>query len=241
MPATPHRKPALSLAYDSGDRSHLEIAVPALTSRNLAGTFFLPSIPLVEQARSWQAASNQGHEVGSHSLDGFTDERGNLPNWTLEMVEEDLRMSRKLLTELFPSQTDFAFTYPGDQFGCVEAAYNPAPTEYGPVVDRLFRVSRTAEAGWNDLNALEIQRLRSIDAFGLSYAELVELVEKAVAHGSWLILGFRGIGSGDLAMDSREHELFLDFLAHHAREIDLVTICRFALQTANASALYSDL
>ena len=98
------RTGAISLTYDGGDPSHLEIVIPALAERGLNATFFLPSLQLLENPQAWAAAQSGGFEMASHSLNGFTDESGNLPNWTLEMVEEDLRMSRKLLTEIFPYQ-----------------------------------------------------------------------------------------------------------------------------------------
>lgn len=204
--------PAISLCYDGGDPSHLEVAVPTLTECRLSGTFFLPSIELIERSRYWSAAQREGHEMASASLHGFTDERGNLWNWTLEMVEEDLRMSRKLLTEQFSEQADFAFAYPGDQTSCVTTAYNPQPTTYGQVVEKVFRVARTAEFGLNG-TIVNPSRLKSCEVSGWNLEELKSLVQRTSDEGAWTLLVFRGIGSGELAIDARVHSAFCEWVS----------------------------
>lgn len=204
--------PAISLCYDGGDPSHLEVAIPTLTECGLNGTFFLPSAALIERARDWAAAQREGHEMASASLHGFTDERGNLWNWTLEMVEEDLRMSRKLLTEQFPEQADFAFAYPGDQQACVTVAYDPKPATYRQVVDRVFRVSRTAEFGLNG-HLVDPSKLKSCEVSGWTFEELKDIVQRTTDEGAWALLVFRGIGSGDLAVDARVHKAFCEWLS----------------------------
>lgn len=222
---TGRTSPAISLCYDGGDPSHLEVAVPTLTECGLVGTFFLPSVELIERATDWAAAQRQGHEMASASLHGFTDERGNLWNWTLEMVEEDLRMSRKLLTEQFPEQTDFAFAYPGDQMACVTVAYDPQPATYGQVVNRMFRVARTAEFGLNGPSS-EATKLKSCEVSGWTLDELKGLVQRTIDEGAWALLVFRGIGSGDLAIDVRVHRAFCDWLSGR---ISCGTVMRQAL------------
>lgn len=235
---TPRRRAAISLAYDGGDRSHLEVAVQALSARGMKATFFLPSTAALADPRGWIAAANEGHEMGSHSLDGFTDERGCLPNWTLDMVEEDLRMSRKLLTELFPSQTDYAFAYPGDLTDCVSTPYNPQPTTYEPIVNKLFRVARTAICGANDTAKLNPSRLMSIDTFGMTYSDMVALLERAIEDKSYLILNFRGIGSGDFGIDGRQHELFLDCLDANRSQLEIAPVCSYALRATAPSGMF---
>jgi peptidoglycan/xylan/chitin deacetylase (PgdA/CDA1 family) len=224
------RTGAISLTYDGGDPSHLEIVVRALAERELKATFFLPSLPMLENPKAWAAAQSQGFEIGSHSLDGFTDEQGNLPNWTLDMVEEDLRMSRKLLTELFLQQTDFAFAYPGTECGCVHSPYNQAPSTYDSVVKKLFRVAKTAIPGTNVQSGLDITALKSFDAFGVSSRELESISERAIEERSWAILSFRGVGAGDLAIDVREHNQFLDWIAAHDMSIRVAPILAHATQ-----------
>lgn len=234
------QRAAISLAYDGGDPSHLEIAVPALAQRDLKGTFFLPSLAIVQEADRWTAVHHDGHEMASHTLDGFTDDRGNLPNWTLEMVEEDLRMSRRLLIETFPRQTDFAFAYPGDQCGCVSTPYNPAPADYAGIVQTVFPIARAAIEGINRYDSLRVDRLKRIEVSDLNYHDLVRLAESIEGERGWGILVFRGIGSGEFAIDSRDHSMFLDYLLGRSNAIRLETVWRQAVRSSVPAASFPD-
>ncbi len=231
------RTGAISLTYDGGDPSHLETVIPALAERDIDATFFLPSLQLLENPQAWAAAQSQGFEIGSHSLDGFTDERGNLSNWTLDMVEEDLRMSRKLLTEIFPYQTDFAFAYPGAECGCVHSPYNQIPSTYDSVVNKLFRVAKTVKPGTNSQTDFNVSELNSFDAFGVSSRELESIAERAIEERSWAIFSFRGVGSGDSAIDAREHSLFLDWLLARKMSLQVAPILTYSNQLLMPSAL----
>jgi hypothetical protein len=231
------RRPTISLAYDGGDPSHLEIVLPTLDELGFKATFFLPSAELLERARDWQAAFNSGHEIGSHSLLGFTDDRGNLWNWTLDMVEEDLRMSRKLLTELFPTQQDFAFAYPGDQSACVTHAYDPKHADYRSVVEKLFRVCRTPVSGANVLEGLNPCTLKTICVEGMSYSELIHVAEHSITAGTWSIFAFGPVGAGDPGTDRSHHSAFLSWLKDRENEFNLVTTYRFASLLPNPSLM----
>lgn len=234
------RRPAVSLAYDGADPSHLEIVAPLLAELGIPATFYLPSVQLLQQPREWAALQNEGHEMGSHSLYGCTDERGNLPNWTLDMVEEDLRMSRKLLTEQFPRQSDFSFAYPGDLSDCVRAPFDPRPADYREAVERLFRVARTSAEGLNDLGQAAPMRLKSIQAACLGAETLLEIARRAEAEGSWAILVFGPIGSGDNGTDLRAHRTLLDFLAGHP-SLECGTVYRTALMAALPSTAAAEI
>lgn len=231
------RKGAISLAYDGADPSHLELVVPKLGELGLRATFFLPSVELLERARDWMAAHYDGHEMGSHSLFGYTDERGNLPNWTMDMVESDLRMSRKLLTELFPRQTDFPFAYPGDEATCVGYPYDPKPTPYEDVVKRLFRVARRAVGALNPMEGLDMSRIASIDAAGMSYQELVDVATQAMDQRAWAVFAFGPIGSGDPGTDLSHHSAFLSWLKDHEAEAMLAPVWEQAMRIVAPSEM----
>jgi len=229
---------AISLTYDGADYSHLEVAIPALQELGFRGTFFLSSAELLAQAREWVNAHHSGHEMGSHSLLGFTDERGNLHNWTLDMVESDLRMSRKLLTDLFSRQTDFPFAYPGDQTGCVAYPYDPSPTSYEEVAIRLFRVTRRSIGGFNKQQDLDVNRLRSIDAQGLTYREMVDLANEAIAQSAWAIFAFGAIGSGDPGTDRSHHSAFLSWLKDRESEVTIAPMWEQAMRILAPSEMH---
>jgi peptidoglycan/xylan/chitin deacetylase (PgdA/CDA1 family) len=61
-------KAAVSLTFDDGDPSQLDVAVPELDKYGFHGTFFLIANQL-DRLDDWKKASAQGHEIGNHSLD----------------------------------------------------------------------------------------------------------------------------------------------------------------------------
>jgi peptidoglycan/xylan/chitin deacetylase (PgdA/CDA1 family) len=60
-------KAAVSLTFDDGDPSQLDVAVPELDKHGFRGTFFLIANHL-SRLDDWKKASAQGHEIGNHSL-----------------------------------------------------------------------------------------------------------------------------------------------------------------------------
>jgi peptidoglycan/xylan/chitin deacetylase (PgdA/CDA1 family) len=207
--------PALTLSYDGADPSHLETVLPCLAQRELRATFYVHEIGLLENPQAWQAAQNEGHEIACHSLFAAADPFGNLPKWTLENVEADLRDARKLITELFPRQGDFSFAYPGVEAQCMTIPYEPVLTPYRPVVDRLFQVARSAREGLVDFETCDVLYLESIDARDLKMDDLIVAAESALFEEKWAIFAFRGIGSGEGAVDAAAHEALCDWAAEH--------------------------
>jgi hypothetical protein len=105
---------------------------------------------------------------------------GNLPKWTLENVETDLRDARKLITELFPRQADCSFAYPGVEAMCMTVPYQPTPTPYRPIVDKLFEVARSAREGLANPAVCDVHDLESIDARNLTLDDLIVAAEAAI-------------------------------------------------------------
>ncbi len=125
------------------------------------------------------------------------------------MVEEDLRMSRKLLAELFPEQLDFPFGYPpGGETGCVTYPYDPQPTSYRPVVERVFEVSIASLGGFNSATASR-HYLLSLPTEGATGSEIRAAVDESIERGAWAIFVIEGVGAGPAGMDSRAHRELL--------------------------------
>src|SRR5688572_29702377 len=222
--------PAISLSYDGADPSHLEIALPCLSERSLKATFYVTETGLLENPRAWQAAQNEGHEIACHSLFEAADAFGNLPKWTLENVESDLRDARKLITELFPRQGDFSFAYPGVEALCMTVPYQPTPTPYRPVVDKLFEVARSAREGLANPISCDIHDLESIDKRDLTMDDLIVAAEAAMFEGKWAVFAFRGVGMGEGAVDRRAHEALCEWVSEHSETVRSGTVYELAMQ-----------
>jgi peptidoglycan-N-acetylglucosamine deacetylase len=61
-------KAAVSLTFDDGDPSHLDVAIPELNQRKMRGTFFLIA-NRTDRKDEWRKILAAGHEIASHSLD----------------------------------------------------------------------------------------------------------------------------------------------------------------------------
>lgn len=233
--------PAITLSYDGADLSHLETALPCLAEFELKATFYVTETGLLENPQAWIEAQNEGHEIGCHSLFEAADAFGNLPKWTLENVEADLREARKLLFETFPRQSDFSFAYPGVEATCMTVAYDPAPTSYGPVVERLFTVARSAREGIVDASTCDVLNLESIDARDLTLDDLIVAAELAMFEERWAIFAFRGIGVGEGAIDASAHAALCEWLAGHREVVRNGTVFALAseIQSKRAAAEYS--
>jgi peptidoglycan/xylan/chitin deacetylase (PgdA/CDA1 family) len=89
---------AVSLTFDDGNPSQLDVAIPELNKYGFHGTFFLIANHL-DRLDDWKKASAQGHEIGNHSLDhkhlwdlnGPEDERDRLGRWRVCSVVITLR------------------------------------------------------------------------------------------------------------------------------------------------------
>lgn len=231
-----HFGPAISLSYDGADPSHLEVALPCLSERRIKATFYVTSTGLLENPRAWQAAQNEGHEIGCHSLFEAADAFGNLPKWTLETVESDLRDARKLIAELFPRQSDFSFAYPGVEAMCMTVPYDPKPTPYRPVVDRVFEVSRSAREGLANPETCDIHDLESIDARDLSSEDLINAADSGMNEGRWAIFAFRGVGTGEGSVDKRAHEALCDWIFDRNEALRSGTVYDLAMELRHRRA-----
>lgn len=205
--------PALSLTYDGADPSHLETVLPCLSQFQLRGTFYVTETGLLEKPEAWQTAQNEGHEIACHSFFEAADAYGNLPRWTLENVEADLRQARHLFTELFPRQADCSFAYPGVETMSMDVPYQPTLVSYRPVVERLFQVCRSGREGLIDPKVANVQDLEQVDCRGLTLDDLIVAAEIAMFESRWAILAFRGVGSGEGGVDAAAHFELCEWLA----------------------------
>ncbi|MBI1756234.1 MAG: polysaccharide deacetylase family protein [Fimbriimonas ginsengisoli] len=222
---------ALSLTYDGAWPEHLSEVWPLLRDVGLKATFFVSPTRLLDDPRAWQALAAEGHEIGSHSLFGASD-GGTLFNWTLPMVQADLRMTQRLLKGLVGVEPE-SFALPGWSTASGEG-------DYLPVVQEHFRFVRTDRrevitAAKFDPKALASNPLEEADApAALQVARLC---------GGWQILRIGRLGGQPGRCDSFEHErLVRDWAKMHdlwiapVREVgSRLLACRHGLSAEGAS------
>jgi len=210
---------AVSLTYDDGNQTQLDIAVPLMEERGLRGTFYLgPRMDdYARWLQPWKAVADRGHEIGNHTLSHTcsrnfsddTDARG-LERSTLGEIEADILEAERRLQEVIPAQTR-SFAYPCYQTDVGEGLTRQS---YVPIVAKHFVAGRAiGEYGFANtpLNC-DLHHLASHNAEHCRGTELIGLVRKAVKYGRWIIFAFHSIEGGRLGIAQYEFAELLDYL-----------------------------
>ena len=125
----------LSLAYEGLPPDELRLVREALLAIGARATFFVNPPKVLDNLAEWQALADDGHEIGNAALSGVS-LSGELINWTLRMLEQDLHMTQSFLDDLFPERTVPVFAYPGPFTRCADG-------DYRSVVEEMFALAVT--------------------------------------------------------------------------------------------------
>lgn len=168
------RECAVSLTYDGATRSQLKDAVPLLDSLGIGATFFASPTRLLDEPLAWQRVT-ESHEIANHSLFGITD-GGTLLNWTCEMVEADVRVTNKLISEIIGQVCD-SVALPGWSTACADGDYLPS-------LQRTFAFVRSERREENHWAKCDFGYLGS---FPVEHVDPAKLITAARKKGSWVV------------------------------------------------------
>lgn len=229
-------KGCVSLTFDDGTRSQLEIAVPALAETELPGTFYLQ--PSGENWRErlspWCAVAEAGHEIGNHSLSHICSSAllskpakpRSLESITLADMEKDVIEAERRLIELFPATVGRSFCYP-----CYHehVGVGSKRQSYVPIIARHFVAARgKGEFGLNYPATCDIHYLWSWSSEGMDCFELIGRVEQAISNEQWCIFTFHGIDDGRLSVSSYDFGELLKYLASNSSRVWVDTVANVA-------------
>ena len=229
---------AVSLTFDDGMTSQLEVAIPMLDEHGLEATFYVP--PRHENWREgllpWRDVVRAGHEVGNHTVSHpcsgnfpFTPEGRGLEVMTLEEIEADVLEASRRLREVIPEQETCTFCYPCYQDYVGEGVRRQS---YVPVIARHFPAARgKGERATNQPRACDLHYLWSMPCERMSGPELVGLAESA-SEGYWAILTFHGISEGKLSVTETDLQELCAFLARHRDRLWVAPVVAVAQRVA---------
>jgi hypothetical protein len=190
---------AISLAYLGALPEHVEVALPLLKQHEVCATFFVSPTNLLKDPRAWQKAARDGHEIASHSLYEVTD-NGRLPNWTLQMVADDLAMTQKLIDEVI-GRCPASFAMPGRYPQCAEGSYRPTAES---LFDFLCAAQGGSQENPKDLPMVSLKAMASKRGFKMS------AIDDLTQGSSWTIFAFeRFFGEEWPVLDVHEHVVAL--------------------------------
>lgn len=198
---------AISLTFDDGMKSQLELGAPLLTKYGLRGTFYVnPRDDYQSQLLAWLPAAAAGHEIGNHTVGhpcsknfAFIADQGRRGleemTWT-DMAAEIVEAGRRL-AEALPDQGRVSFAYPCYQPFIGRGASRQS---YVPLVLEHCVAGRGRGERANDPRYCDLGYLWSFACERMTAAEMIGLVEQVIVEGRWGILTFHGIHEGHLAV-----------------------------------------
>jgi len=217
------RKCAVVLTYDDALDVQLDLVIPALDSRNLKGTFYLPgqAQTLYTRTDDWRKAAEEGHELGNHTLfhpchgksrkQNWVNPDFDLDNYTLNRITRELKVQNTLLKAI-DGKTERTFAY---TCGDTTAGNEPFVDE----VKNLFVGARGTQKGLNYFQTLDLYNIKVFSAKGKTGEEMKAFVKKVMKEKALAVFLFHGVGGAYLVTDLDAHNELLDFLQDNKDKI----------------------
>lgn len=190
---------AVTISYDGAHAEHLAL-VPLLDGLGLRATFFASPTRLLDNPLGWREAGRV-HEIANHSLYGIAD-GGTLLNWSLKMIEADVKATTKLISELVGVSCR-SFALPGWSTACLDGDYLPA-------IQRMFSFIRSERRETNDWKSCARDYVGS---YPLEDVDPAVIVTEAQSKGGWVVFRTSRIS------EASSHERFLKSLTAQASTI----------------------
>ena len=189
---------AISLTWDDGRASQVDIGTPILNKYGIKGTFYVLPSAVEKSLDSWKQAVFDGHEIGNHSLNhpcsgNFLWARSNaLEEKELEDIQEELLTANLRLKEILDVDAS-EFAYPCGQTFVGRGANTKS---YVPVISQQFVSGRTwLDEAPNDPSYCDLSQITGMEMDGKDFKYILSLIEIARKDGLWLVLAGHDIGA----------------------------------------------
>ncbi|PHN02661.1 polysaccharide deacetylase family protein [Flavilitoribacter nigricans] len=192
------KKAALSLSFDDGRNSQVDVGRDLFKKLDAKATFYVVPGNMQDRIDGWKQLLADGHEIGNHTVyhpctGNFQWSRDKaLENYTLSTMRRELTAANQQIKELLGVLPEsFAYTC-GNTF--VGRGRNTQ--SYVPLIAELFESGR----GWlneasNDPAFADMALLQGIEMDGKDFeTDIKPLVDAALEDGSWLLLAGHDIG-----------------------------------------------
>jgi peptidoglycan/xylan/chitin deacetylase (PgdA/CDA1 family) len=190
---------AISLSFDDGSQTQLDIAIPILDEFDLRGTFYINPRD-TSNLNPWRQVGLNGHEIGNHTIQHICTQnfdwaaQKTLETSTLDEIEADVVEAERRLQELLPEQPNRTFCYPCYQ-NYVGQGLNRK--SYVPMIARHFPAARGTGETANHPLFTDLHYLTSwIVAGWMTGEDLCKAAETTDSHQRWIIFVFHGFQDG---------------------------------------------
>ncbi len=225
---------AVSITFDDGTKNQLQKAVPLMDKYGIKGTFYVHphGANWQEIYAPWKHVSENGHEIGNHTLSHLCPENlsivpGSVEECTLQDIENDIIAAQERLIRIAPEQKDWTFAYP-----CYSTfvGRGVGRKSYVPLVAKHFVAGRTGgEYGFgNNPDAIDLACVSGIATDRMSGFEMIGLIEELTWQNQWVILIFHEIDGERLTVGSYDFEMLLKYLHRKSDTIRTAPVVQVA-------------
>lgn len=191
------KRMALSLSFDDGRASQVDVGTPLFDRYDAKVTFYLVPSAVEQRLSKWKQAAGNGHEMGNHSQNHpcsgnflWAREKA-IEEYTLEQMEEELEDANQQIEQML-GVIPTTFAYPCGQ---TYVGRGTNTQSYVPVVAELF----TAGRGWldeapNDPSYCDMAQITGVSMDAKNFDEIKPMIEAAAEQGLWLVLAGHDIG-----------------------------------------------
>jgi peptidoglycan/xylan/chitin deacetylase (PgdA/CDA1 family) len=208
---------AVSLTYDDGLDSQIDVVAPELERRGWRGTFYITEENMAVRTADWADLARRGHELADHtethpcSLGRF--DAASYRTRELEPMEQFLRTN-------FPGRGPATFAYPCGYLGLGHGTRHARYARYQRAVRGEFVAARTTSGGPNNPRLVRAERFH-LHAFEPTYdadslGPAIRYLRETRERGAWSILIFHAVlperlDEGDTTIAT--HAAILDLIA----------------------------
>ena len=209
-------KAAVSLTYDDGIDTQLDIAIPDLNRAGLTGTFYLQGDNLTpERIDQWRSAANNGHELGNHSIfhpclssHDFVWEEFASEDYTIRRMIKELSVMNNILYSLDGKEGPRTYAYT-----CSETEVGKESIIDSLKASGLFVGARGGGSGVvSDFKQLNIFNVPSMTTVEGTANDMIPFIKQAGDEGGLAVFMFHGVGGDYLNISREDHQEVLDYL-----------------------------
>lgn len=210
---------AVSLTFDDGMDTQLDVAAPILARHNLRATFFVTTgkDPWHKRPREWRQLADLGNELGIHTVQHpclLEQIQPHAQEYTPAMMEAEIRDSAASILALSGNRRGLTFAYPCGNMSFGQPADQARNS--GIYLDLIARYAFGARiygvGGAQDPDALSVLAVPDLGfTYNKNFTELLRMFEPVAASGQWGVFCFHGVGGEWLAISADT----LDELAAH--------------------------
>jgi peptidoglycan/xylan/chitin deacetylase (PgdA/CDA1 family) len=219
----PEGRTIICLTYDDAIESQLRIALPQLDSVGFKGTFFLNSIKgqtdsfAESQVYGWKKASQNGHELGNHTMFHPCSEKFGWPkeiaieSYTVDKLLREIELNNQFLDILEEKNKVRAYAYPCNNTMVGGQDYSEKLKDKNFIKYARAGADRTSII--YDFRTVNTMKVPSwLVEEGTTLEELINFAKEVKTKGKMGIYQFHGIGSSYFKVSATTHRQFLEYL-----------------------------